>query len=288
MLAARMQTWLVALGFSHLLLAWAPIRPASRIWVTQFTVVGTLLGCYSLLIDPVSRVTFPLAAFGAFLNLIGGILAYHASSGELEDVRHRRIGLVAFGFLLDGLLWPTAYLPQPILHSPDTLTIRMVVLARIAAAALPLLAVLSENVTSTHGAKKATHWLDFGALPMVLVLNTASGTTHWVKYLLPIPALAVAGGLWQRTRLAGTGWNWERLWWGLVTASVSVGLLVGLFAFEGPVPAPPGMAAYGELPRRLSRHAHVALIVAGVIALALADHAWVGGVRHALWYFRCC
>jgi len=45
------------------------------------------------------------------------------------------------------------------------------------------------------------------------------------------------------------------------------GAVLGLWSFGGPVPAPPGFGHYAELPRRLLRLAHIALIALPMINL---------------------
>jgi hypothetical protein len=116
---------------------------------------------------------------------------------------------------------------------------------------------------------------------MPLTLATAAFTTVEVKYLLPIPAqatfLGVLAAVWLVRR-------WARpleLWgWSLIAVSMAAGLFMGLYAFDGPLPAPAWMGAYNDFPRRLVRLGHAYPIALGLIAVLLAreqDQGWHTG-----------
>jgi hypothetical protein len=47
------------------------------------------------------------------------------------------------------------------------------------------------------------------------------------------------------------------------------GAVLGLWSFGGPVPAPGGFVAYDDLPRRLLRLAHIAMIALPLLSLEL-------------------
>lgn len=61
--------------------------------------------------------------------------------------------------------------------------------------------------------------------------------------------------LGDRNRLVG---------WSLFLAGIVSGMLLGLWAFDGPLPAPERFAAYDGLPRRLLRLAHIAAMALGL------------------------
>jgi hypothetical protein len=52
------------------------------------------------------------------------------------------------------------------------------------------------------------------------------------------------------------------------------GAVLGLWSFSGPVPAPNGFIAYDDLPRRLLRLAHIAMIALPLLSLEL--ERWLG------------
>ena len=51
---------------------------------------------------------------------------------------------------------------------------------------------------------------------------------------------------------------------------MSIGLLVGMYAFDGPLPAPAFVGDYLDFPRRLSRLGHAYGIVFGLLAILVA------------------
>jgi hypothetical protein len=54
---------------------------------------------------------------------------------------------------------------------------------------------------------------------------------------------------------------------------MNVGLLVGLYAFDGPLPTPGFVGSYNEFARRLSRLGHAYCIALGLLAILLARQA---------------
>ena len=58
--------------------------------------------------------------------------------------------------------------------------------------------------------------------------------------------------------------------WLLVAASMGVGLFMGLYAFDGPLPAPGFFGGYNDFARRLSRLAHSYCIVLGLLTVFVA------------------
>src|SRR5262249_5095873 len=64
----------------------------------------------------------------------------------------------------------------------------------------------------------------------------------------------------------------EQAGWLLVLLSMSVGLVLGLYAFDGPLPTPAFVGPYNEFVRRLIRLGHAYAIVFGLLAILLARH----------------
>src|SRR5260370_2658918 len=106
---------------------------------------------------------------------------------------------------------------------------------------------------------------------MPLILAVAAFTTVEAKYLLPIPAQAT---MWGTLAAAWLARRWARpleLWgWLLIALSMAVGLLMGMYAFDGPMPDPAFLGAYNDFPRRLCRLGHAYCIVFGLLCLFLA------------------
>lgn len=67
----------------------------------------------------------------------------------------------------------------------------------------------------------------------------------------------------------GRSWN-HGIGWCSIAFGLLIGLVLGLWSFDGPV-APPGwIGDYTSLPRRLIRLGHIALVALGVIHVLLA------------------
>jgi len=73
----------------------------------------------------------------------------------------------------------------------------------------------------------------------------------------PVQSLQRDGDLHlaHRNRLVG---------WCLFLVGITGGMVLGLWAFEGPMPAPERFADYGGLPRRLLRLGHIAAMALGL------------------------
>ena len=54
------------------------------------------------------------------------------------------------------------------------------------------------------------------------------------------------------------GWKNRLLGWTLMLVGILGGMALGVWVFDGPVPAPARFADYASLPRRLLRFAHIA------------------------------
>jgi hypothetical protein len=158
----------------------------------------------------------------------------------------------------------------------DDLRLRLLRLAQVGATMLPALTLLHPGLMT----KRKPHtgdleWplisLSVGTLGMPAILAAAAVTHTGVKFLLPIPAVAIfagtASGLWLARRHARP---LERWGWLLITVSMLGGLLMGLYAFDGPLPPPDFIGGYSNPVRRLIRLAHAFPIVLGVMGIVLS------------------
>ncbi|HEX2879048.1 MAG TPA: hypothetical protein VHO25_05885 [Polyangiaceae bacterium] len=66
----------------------------------------------------------------------------------------------------------------------------------------------------------------------------------------------------------------SRVAWWMVGCGMLSGAVLGLWSFSGPIPAPNGFIAYDDLPRRLLRLAHIAMIALPLLSLEL--ERWLG------------
>jgi hypothetical protein len=261
------------------LLATPNLPPAGREVASFLTLAGTLVyaaGYVSL------ATAFPLVhliPMGAALNLAGFAVLAGAVFRAGGDLAGRTVVLVfCLGMTVDLLvgvfdvapgLTPSGLGPEDGVHQ------RMLRLARVAATALSVLVLL---FPAADGRPQAVPWARRGLLGLVVgcvgmpaILVAASLGEVRFKYLLPVPALAATFGV-----LAAVGLTWRRtrpleVWgWALIALSLNVGLLIGLYAFDGPLPAPPTQEIYNGLDRRLVRLGHAYAIVLGLLAVLAA------------------
>ena len=55
-----------------------------------------------------------------------------------------------------------------------------------------------------------------------------------------------------------------------MAVGVGTGLLMGMWSFDGPMPVPEWLGAYGDVSRRLARLGHIAFLGLGIIDVLLA------------------
>jgi hypothetical protein len=190
------------------------------------------------------------------------------------------LGVLCLGILIETAVRLSAIHPEPQWPSqrwmPDDLRLRMLHLARAAATALPVLAYLYRGlVVPASGSRALFRWggvaLHLGAAGMPLLLTATALTRVSLKYLLALPADAVFAGTLVGASVARRAARpLEQKGWLLVAASMAAGLLLGTFAFDGPLPAPGFIGGYGDLPRRLIRLGHASAIVLGLFCITVA------------------
>lgn len=60
--------------------------------------------------------------------------------------------------------------------------------------------------------------------------------------------------------------------WAWMAFGILVGLIIGMWSFDGPVPTPDAVGAYDSTARRLIRLGHVAFIMLPLISMSYAVH----------------
>jgi hypothetical protein len=252
--------------------------------------VGTLVYSAGYVGLPLRSGVAWLISSGAALNLLGfALLGWAAWRSAISAEVRTVLAVFLFGMAIDtvsGLYAVHGWgLRLVDLGPEDGVRQRLLRLARVAATALSLLTLLARN----HAAAGPPPWNRWGRLGLLIgtagmptVLTAACFVAVEVKYFLPIPALAMTGGvllaLWQSHRTA----SWlEQYGWLLVVLSMSLGLVIGLYAFDGPLPTPEFVGPYNEFVRRLIRLGHAYLIVFGLLAILLARQR-VGGLAASL------
>jgi hypothetical protein len=226
---------------------------------------------------------------GGFLNLAGiAYLIARQPTGRYAREIRLILPVVAFGMLLNlASALPALAQNEAIAeHLGDAagLRRRMLRLARVAALALSVLTLLYYGISSSSDpfTDRFGGILIVGAVGMPLVLTAAA--LFWIpaKYLLPLPATAAFVGVvaaWLSARRTAN--RLEQAGWLTILVSLSVGLLMGLYAFDGPFPTPRFLGSYMEHARRLSWTAHSYAVVLGIIAVFLARE--IRGTRASVW-----
>jgi hypothetical protein len=283
MTARHAQAVVLGMGFLQLalalLLASPELSELGRRLASLLTAAGAVVyaaGYVSL----ATRLPLPwLIPLGAFISLLGfaslGGAVFRPDTGAA-----RRVVVVVFclGMLIDlaaGLFAAFPSLVPALLESEVGVRQRMLRLARVAAVALSLLVLLfrerAERAGAEPWARRGEWGLLVGCAGMPTILMAAAFVSIHLKYLLPIPALGATFGvlvaLWLARRQARPLEQWG---WLLIAVSLNVGLLIGLYAFDGPLPAPPTQEMYNGFDRRLVRLAHAYCIMLGLLCVLAA------------------
>jgi hypothetical protein len=271
MAARQAQAVVLAMAFLQLTVA-NLLHAGEAAWTVRAAAGLTAPGAVVYALGYLLCIAWPGGAWlipaGALLNAAGfAALTARAPGGPAMRVL---LGVITFGMVLDVLMGlfavdPAVFRPA-YLGADDDVRLRMLRLARAAAVALPVLTLLCAGLS-----RWAARALVAGTVLMPAILTTAALTAVAVKYLLPVPALAVFGGTLAALALARrTAPPLEQYGWALVAASLGVGLLMGLYAFDGPLPAPAFLGGYIDFARRLSRLGHAYAVVLGLLAVFLA------------------
>ncbi len=293
MAARQAQAVVVGMAFLQLILGSILAHPIFSAGVCRFTACITGAGAIVYSLGYALAIGWPsgtwLIPVGALFNAVGfGLLAricwtQPIGAGEQSlqrDLWGLRVVLVAitFGMLIDAMMGVFAASPSlmpTLLGAEDGVRLRMLRLARAAAIALSVLALLygslmtrEGQIHSKHAARGRVAMLA-GALGMPVILSLAAFTSVHFKYLLPLPAFSIFYGTIIGAVLARLR-GLEFWGWALIGASMSVGLTMGLYAFDGPVASPGFLGEYNDFARRLSRLGHAYCIVLGLLGIFLS------------------
>jgi hypothetical protein len=285
MAARHAQAVVVGMAFLQLLVARELLTGGFPARVSRLTSslsgLGALLYTAGYLLHPLWSEGAWLSTGGALMNFAAfGVLSCAGSGWQGRTALRIVLLILCFGMLIDAIMGlfaahPGLFLPD-FLGREDGVRLRMLRLARAAVIALSLLTLLYRDLAARAcPGHRFVSWggvaLLLGALGMPLILSVAAFTSVEVKILLVIPAQATFWGTMVGVWLAQ---SWARpleLWgWLLVAVSMAAGLLMGLYAFDGPLAAPAFLGAYNDYARRLSRLGHAYCIVLGLLSICLA------------------
>lgn len=260
-----------------------------EVFAVNFRVVASVLTGLGSIAYAGGHVAIFLLAFGesfvfigSLFNLIAFALASQMEIGGSEAKQIRiLLYVLSMGMALDlvsGLvmLYPDIFQPEW-LGGQSGVRLRMLRLARVAAIALPVLTLLFFDLTyrlkiKTRLAKWGNWCLIGGAVLMPLTLAVSCFTLISLKYFLVVPATAVCLGTWVGCHIVFRhGSLLERFGWIVIALSLLMGMLMGMYAFDGPLPVPSGIDNYQDLTRRLMRMGHATAIMYGMLALFFAE-----------------
>jgi hypothetical protein len=284
MAARQAQAVVLGMAFLQLIVAGA-VAGDKRAWerqaVSGCTGLGALLYTAGYTLAPAWSPSVWLIPAGALLNLAGfALLLVRLGRGDRPWIGWLVFPVICLGMLLDVVMGlfaanPGHFLPA-YLGSEDGVRLRMLRLARAAAIALPVVALFYEGLACRADLHRSlARWgrtaLWCGVAGMSAVLAVAAFTSVRVKYLLPLPALTTFAGACIGVVLAHRHARSLEVWgWLLIAASMAVGLCMGLYAFDGPLPAPDFLRGYNDFARRLSRLGHAYCIVLGLLSIFIA------------------
>ena len=275
------------LGMAVLQLAAAQIlsRPARIVWIrpTAEWLIGSGAAVYALGTILAVRSTGGgwLIVAGALVNLTGFmLLAGTASRWACACDLRMILFTLAFGAVLLAVVELIVAGPSLLLAAPlgpeDGIRLRMLRLARAAGVTLPTLALLHHGLAVRADRRsRAVRWgrvcMLGGTILMAGTLTAAGVTSPGLRYLLPIPAIAIFVGTATGVCLARRHAHPLEFWgWLLILLSMAGGLLVGIVAFDGPVSPPDFLREYTDIVRRILRQAHVHAIVLGVVSVFIS------------------
>lgn len=184
---------------------------------------------------------------------------------------------MAAGFVFLGVTLQEGLLLSTSLPLSVDLDARLLRLARVAALALPLLTLLAVPHVRTPGSRRQLRLrgvvfggFSVGMALMPTVLVAAALVDVRFKYALCVPALATTLAVWATAWQARRGGAVvEAKLWASIGSSLTLGLGIGMFAFDGPLPVPDALAAYTAPLRVVLRHAH-SIGVAAVMTMLVA------------------
>jgi hypothetical protein len=271
---------LLQLAMAHLLATSAFDREV-RQTAASLTTLGAAIYTAGYALGLMWPVCHGLVLVGSLINFSGfAHLLWVQPNGDYATQIRMILPMACFGMLLDFMAGLFQVLPEQFVldyfGADDGVRLRMMRLARVAVIALSVLTLLYYGVARRAGMDRSTaRWgglvLACGAIGMPAILVAACFTSLYLKYVLALPATAVLVGVFLGL-MFGLRYAKPLEWWGwaLIAASTSVGMLMGLYAFDGPLGTPEFLGEYNETPRRLLRLAHSYCIVLGIMAIFLA------------------
>lgn len=286
MRARHAQAVAMGMGFLQLLVAILLFQLQPRTARAELAATLTFTGSVFYTLGYALFIEWPpgvwLSVIGAVLNFAGFVcLLAGRFPLDLGLAPHTAVVVLCGGMLLDLAMagW-FAYLMvsgRSVSEYETSVEMRMLRLARAAMIALPLVSLLyAEARRRARPVPWLLEWAGpisvFGAATMSLTLVLSALVWMPFKYLLGLPANAAVIGVAAGAFLAYRRRRWaELLGWLFILVSMNAGLLMGLYAFDGPVPDPAFIGAYNDYARRLTRLGHAYVIVCGLVLVCASQ-----------------
>ena len=284
-LALQVQTVVIVMAFLQLATAELVMVPSLTLSARRVSTLLTGLGIpifaagYALSV-PWASATW-LVALGALMSLPGFMMMGWGNPGYRRNLAFSVVILmICVGMILGVVMGlfefrPELYLPSYV-GPEDGLRLRMLRMARVAVIVLSVLLLLFEvSAAQANPNSRVVRWgrisMICGAVGIPAILTVAGLTLVELKYLLPIPAYAMVAGILCAACLARRRASPLEFWgWSLIALGMGAGLLMGLYAFDGPLPLSKVFGAYHDVPRRLIRLAHIDCVVFGLVTLFIS------------------
>jgi len=283
--ARHAQTMVVGMGLLQLaasrMLAATSLLPLAygiSVWLTGLGGVVSAIG-YGMTGRWASSAWLILA--GALMNLTGFMIIAWGGPGRGRKRQFSVVlAIICSGMVLDAVMGTSElssrlFLPSYI-GAEDGLRLRMLRLARVSAIVLPVLTLLHQGLAEHADPRtRSVRWgrigMLCGTIGIPVILTIAGFMNFGFKLLLPIPANAIFIGTLCGAWLAKRHARPLELWgWLLIAVSIAAGLVIGLFAFDGPLPPPGFVGGYNDLVRTLIRLAHTYCIVFGLASIFIS------------------
>ena len=280
--ARHAQTMVVGMGLLQLaasrMLAATSLLPLAygiSVWLTGLGGVVSAIG-YGMTGRWASSAWLILA--GALMNLTGFMIIARGGPGRGRKRQFSVVlAIICSGMVLDAVMGTSElssrlFLPSYI-GAEDGLRLRMLRLARVSAIVLPVLTLLHQGLAEHADPRtRSVRWgrigMLCGTIGIPVILTIAGFMNFGFKLLLPIPANAIFIGTLCGAWLAKRHARPLELWgWLLIAVSIAAGLVIGLFAFDGPLPPPGFVGGYNDVVRTLIRLAHTYCIVFGLASI---------------------
>lgn len=265
-------------------IAWTIIVTTVLVTIVADIALDGVVPVYRVLSHESLHVPFLLIALGAYLRTTTrdhqhwrwtvGAAVFMLAAGVIGEIT----GLFYGGYQLVDIGGDT--------RGFDSLEPRLLRLGAMAIFALPMLALIAASEAKPQLPKTGkgvlssitcflVRWeavlFTVGVVTLPTILIAGAFINKEFTWLSPIGADATAAACVAatiRARFRGDGLAFSG--WLLICSGLTIGMLMGIYSFGGPVPTPEIIGDYNALPRTLMREVHVIILITGIVGVAVA------------------